>query len=248
MLISTRAQVRALVTRRCRVVNHANAHPAADLNIDIDDAYRDMRVTATQSKWDTFLKTTGSLSLPLTVATNENYATIPVPTDALILRKLEVRYAALDTEYWQPVEEVPLDVFRSCSSGVYGGGYDRRWCLIDGGTNATQVANTGSAVAGVIGFLPLPTRGFYQLWYLPEFPATSADSGATGFYAYADQTQKDLHLYLACEKVLISDNDSDGMLTGVQRKIATLTDKLLSSCPMKPGPRTLQRSRNYRGR
>lgn len=248
MLVVTRAALRALVQRRCRIVNHLNAHPTADLNTDLDDAYRETRMTVTQSKWNTFLTTTGELTLPIVAATNENFAAIPVPTDALILRKLEIRFGLAVTDLWQPVTEVPLDVFRACASGAYGAGYDRRWCLIDSGTNATQTANSGAAVAGVIAMLPLPTRGTYQLWYLREFPATSAESGTSGCYYYADQTQKDLHLYLACAKILISDNDSDGMLGGIFKQVERLEGKLLSGAPLNVGPRTLQRARNYRSR
>jgi hypothetical protein len=241
-LVYTRAQVRALVTRRTRLVNHLNAHGTSDLNIDLDDAYRDMRLLVTQSKWATFLKVvTGNLPTAPVLPLAETYVTIPVPTNALVVRKLEVRYGTDPrNDEWDPVPEVSLETFRQ-SEGA------KVWTLIDSGTNATEVANTGSAVAGVIGFKPIPTFGTYQMHYLAEFPGTSADSGAGGFYTYANENQRDLHVYLTAEKLLISDNDSEGMLKGVRDKLADLTAVLVSSAPTHTGPKTWRRSRRYRG-
>lgn len=242
-LVYTRATVRALVTRRTRLVNHLNAHPSTDLNIDLDDAYRDMRLLVTRSKWSTFLKTTGSLTLPITPTspTTETFVTIPVPTNALIVRKLETRYGTDPRiDEWDPVPEVQLDVFRH-SEG------EKVWCLLDSGVNATETANTGALVAGIIGFKPIPTFGTYQLHYLAEFPGTSADSGANGFYSYANENQRDLHVYLTAEKLLISDNDSEGTLRGVRDKLADLTAVLVGSAPTMSGPKTWRRARRYRG-
>lgn len=249
MFTVNRSVIRALVVRRTRVVDRGNAHPQADLNIDIDDAYREMRDYCTENKWSTYLKTTGSQTLPTTPATNETFVVLPVPTDARTIKRVEIRDNILSTTAeWLPAEEVPLSQLRSEVEGfsriVHV--HRRRWCLIDQGLEATEVANTGTVQTGVIALSPAPTSaGTYQIWYLPEFPGTTADSGANGFYTYANDTQKQLHVYLAAEKILISDNDSNGMLAGIVAKRQAYESKLIQSRPTHSGPRTWRRSRHY---
>lgn len=246
MIIKTRATFRALVQRRTRIVDLANAHPAADLNIDCDDGYRDLRQLATDSKWSTFLKTTGALTLPVVPAVvGENYANIPVPTDCNTVKKLEV----LRSTDWLPVPEVGFGNLRDSNySWIVRTFGALEWCLLDQGVQATTALNTGAAAAGSIALMPVPTSsGSYQLWYLPEFAGTSADSGANGFYAYANDDQVQFHVMATCTKILISDNDSAGMLAGITAELQRYEERIRSSAPTKAGPRTWTRARNYRG-
>lgn len=243
-LVRTRAELRALVTRRSRVVNHDNAHPAASLNIDCDDGYRDLLTLATNSRWSTYLRTTGELALPTTAAvTGETYAAIPVPTACAQARKLEVKRGAV----WLPVEEVSLEQLRSFQPGsrVYPQAC-YAWCLLDQGVNATLVGNDGSQDAGLIAISPIPTDGVYQLWYLPEFAGTTAESGVGGFYVYANDDHLQYHVYSVVLKILISDNDSQGMLAGAASQLQRYESRILSSAPSKSGPRVMRRSREYR--
>jgi hypothetical protein len=244
-IVKTRLQIRSLVTRRARVVDHANSHPTADLNIDLDDGYRETRQLVTDSKWATFLKTTGSLTLPLVPPTGENYVVIPVPTDCNTVKTVEVKR----TTVWVPIEEtgfLNLRAYNDFSAFQTRGPLG--WTLLDGGTETTEVLNTGVVAAGVIALFPVPTTsGFYQVWYLPEFAGTSADSGAGGFYTYANDDQMQFHVYSVCAKLLISDNDSQGMLTGVLAQLARYEERIRSSSPTKAGPRTWRRGRNYNG-
>lgn len=241
-VIRTRADLRALVTRRARIVDHLNSHPTADLNKDCDDGYRELMTLATNSRWSTYLKTTGELSLPTSAAsTNETYAAIPVPTDAAQVRKLEIR---LGTD-WAAVEEVGLGQLRGFAQrGPYRRG-PFAWCLLDQGIQATRVGNDGTADTGLIALAPVPTSGFYQLWYLPEFSGTSAESGANGFYVYANDDHLQYHVYTVVCKVLISDNDSQGMLAGAMAERDKAEQRILASAPTKAGPRTWRRARNY---
>lgn len=244
-VIKTRAVFRALVTRRARIVDHLNSHPAADLNLDCDDGYRDLLTLATNSRWSTYLRTTGELALPTTAAaSNETYATIPVPTNCAQVRKLEIRKGTA----WYPIEEVPLGQlrdFQPCSTATGTGG-PHAWCLLDQGVNATLVGNDATADTGVIAVTPIPTSGFYQLWYLPEFAGTSAESGANGFYVYANDDHLQYHVYSVVVKCLISDNDSEGMLAGAMQQLARYEARIMTGAPSKSGPRTWRRSRNYR--
>ena len=242
-LIRTRADLRSLVTRRARIVDHSNSHPAADLNKDCDDAYRELRTLATNSRWSTFLKTTGALALPTSAAsTGENYAAIPVPVDCTQVRKLEVNFGSV----WQPVEEVGLGQLRLFSQnsptriGPFG------WCLLDQGVQATTVGNDGTTDPGVIAISPIPTSGNYQIWYLPEFSNLTADTGAGGFYTYANDDQLQYHVYASVVKILISDNDSQGMLAGAMEMLRKFEARIMTSAPSKTGPRTWRRSRSYR--
>lgn len=244
-LVKTRQELRALVTRRARIVDHLNSHPAADLNIDCDDGYRDLLTLATNSRWSTYLRTTGELALPTTAAAaNENYVAIPVPTNCAQVRKLEMRLGST----WDPVEEVGLGqlrMFSACTgSGLRRGPF--AWCLLDQGVNATLVGNDGTADTGIIALSPLPTSGYYQVWYLPEFAGTSADSGASGFYVYANDDHLQYHVYSVVAKVLISDNDSQGMLDGALKMLGKYEARILGGAPSKAGARTWRRARNYR--
>lgn len=245
-IIRTRSDFRALVTRRARIVDHLNSHPAADLNKDCDDSYRDLLTLATNSRWSTYLRTTGELALPVVAAaTNETYAAIPVPTGAAQIRKLEMR---LGTS-WDPVEEVGLGqlrMFSACDGTTFRRG-PFAWCLLDQGINATLVGNDATQDAGVIALAPIPTSGYYQLWYLPEFAGTSADSGANGFYVYANDDHLQYHVYSTVCKALISDNDSQGMLDGALKMLARYEARILAGAPSKSGARTMRRARNYRG-
>lgn len=246
MIIRTRTDFRALVTRRARIVDHLNSHPAADLNKDCDDGYRDLLTLATNSRWSTYLRTTGELSLPTTAAaTNETYAVVPVPTSCAQVRKLEVRRGLS----WYPVPEVGLGQLRdyTCWGQATSSTGPGAWCLLDQGVNATLVGNDATPDAGVIAVTPVPTSGFYQLWYLPEFAGTSADTGANGFYVYANDDHLQYHVYSTVVKCLISDNDSEGMLKGAQAQLERYEARILTGAPSKSGPRTWTRSRNYRG-
>jgi hypothetical protein len=240
-IIRTRSDFRALVQRRARIVDHLNAHPTASLNADCDDGYRDLRTLATNSRWSTYLKTTGELALPTSAAaSNETYASIPVPTDCAQVRKLEMR---LGTQ-WDKVEEVGLDQLRLFAGGCSRGPY--AWCLLDQGVTATHAGNDGTADTGAIALAPVPTQGYYQLWYLPEFSGTSADSGANGFYAYANDDHLQYHIYSVVCKVLISDNDSQGMLNGALQMLARYEGRIMAGAPVKAGPRVWRRARSYR--
>lgn len=247
-VIRTRAQVRALVLRRTRIVDLTNAHPTVDVNIDLDDGYRDLRQLVTDSKWATFLKTTGALALPVVPAVvgppAEQYAAIPVPVDCNTVKRLEIAR----TTDWCPVSEVGFGNMRDYAGF---GGFLRyngplAWTLLDQGVQATTALNTGSAAAGVIALFPVPTSsGFYQLWYLPEFASLTADSGAGGFYTYANDDQLQFHVMATSTKILISDNDSQGMLAGITAELQRYEERIRSSGPVKAGPRTWQRARNY---
>jgi hypothetical protein len=244
-IIKTRAQLRALVTRRARIVDHLNSHPAADLNLDSDDGYRDLLTLATNSRWSTYLRTTGELSLPTSAAaTGETYAVVPVPTNCAQVRKLEIRRGVL----WYPIEEVGLGQLRDFQPPATAAGTSgpHAWCLLDQGVNATLVGNDATADTGVIAVTPVPTSGFYQLWYLPEFAGTSADSGANGFYVYANDDHLQYHVYSVVVKILISDNDSEGMLKGAQEQLTRYEGRIMTGAPSKSGPRTWRRSRSYR--
>jgi hypothetical protein len=245
-IVRTRADLRALVTRRARIVDHLNAHPPASMNLDCDDGYRELLTLATNSRWSTYLRTTGELALPTTAAaTNETYAIIPVPTSCAQVRKLEVRRGST----WQPIEEVALGQlrhFQPCQSGWRDASGPFGWCLLDQGVNATLVGNDATLDTGVIAVTPVPTSGFYQLWFLPEFPATSADTGANGFYVYANDDHLQYHVYSVVCKVLISDNDSQGMLDGAMKQLARFEGRIMTGAPSKSGARTFRRSRNYR--
>lgn len=244
-LVKTRAEVRALVQRRARIVDHLNAHPTADLNIDLDESYRCLRDLATESRWATFLKTTGSLTLPIVAAVvGENYAAIPVPTDCRQIKRLETKKSTV----WVPAEEVGLGNLRQYNTdGLVPtqSAFPFSWVLLDQGVEATEAANTGSKVAGVIALTPIPTSGSYQLWYLPEFLGASADSGASGFYTYANQAMVDYHVFHCAVKCLISDNDSQGMLDGMIKELTKAEQTIQTSGPSAAGPRTWKRARNY---
>lgn len=244
-LVKTRAEVRALVQRRARIVDHLNAHPAADLNIDLDESYRCMRDLATESRWATFLKTTGSTTLPLTAPTGENYVVIPVPTDCRQVKKLETKRSTV----WIPAEEVGLGQLRQYNGDSLTSAFQGRlpfaWVLLDGGMETTEAANTGAKVAGIIALTPIPTAGSYQVWYLPEFATTTADSGAGGFYTYANQAMVDYHVFHCAVKCLISDNDSQGMLDGAIKLLGKAEVFLQTSAPSATGPKTWRRSRFY---
>jgi hypothetical protein len=241
-VVRTRLEFRTLVSRRARIVDHLNAHPAASLNIDADDSYRELRTLATNSRWSTFLKTTGALTLPIVPAVvGENYAVLPVPTDCQQVRKVELRLGSM----WDPVEEVGLGQLRmfTTSSAQRRGPF--AWCLLDQGIQATTAANTGSLVAGAIALAPIPSAGSYQIWYLPEFSNLSAESGAGGFYTYANDDHLEYHVWSTVCKILISDNDSQGMLAGALQMLGKFEARILTGAPSKSGPRTWRRSRNY---
>jgi len=184
MLTFTRAQIRALATRRARVVNRGNAHPTADLNTDSDDSYREMRDIVTECKWSTFLVTTGAQTLPTTPDANETFASVSTPAGARLIRKLESRASIASTTEWFPVEEVGIDQLRGTIEGLSRQVHTHalRWCMLDYGMAATEAKNDGTVAQGKIALSPVPSvAGQYQIWYLPEFPGTSADSGAGGF-------------------------------------------------------------------
>ena len=244
MIVKTRSEVRALVQRRTRIVDHLNAHPAADLNIDLDESYRCMRDLCTESRWATFLKTTGALTLPIVAATNENYAVLPVPVDCRQIKKIETKLSSL----WVPAEEVGLSNLRQYNGETISGFQGRHpfiWVLLDQGVETTEAANTGSRVAGIVALAPVPTQGSYQIWYLPEFASLTADSGAGGFYTYANQVMVDYHVYHCAAKILISDNDSQGMLDGVLKQLGKAEETIQTSAPTATGAKTWKRARRY---
>lgn len=249
MIVKTRAQVRALVQRRARLVDHLNAHPVADLNIDLDDSYKAMRDLVTQTEWSTYLKQTGALALPTSPpTTDENYVVLPVPTDCRTVKRVETNLGIS----WLPAEEIPLAHLRQYNN-FYGTAAQFKWpfswCLLDQGIETTEAANTGSAVAGVIALVPVPatlaSTGNYKIWYLPEHPGLSADSGANGFYTYGTQAMQDWHVYHVCQKCVTSDNDSDGMLAGLTAELAAAEKTIRSTAPVAAGPRTWKRARRY---
>lgn len=252
MITKTRAQFRALVARRARVVDHFNSHPVADQNTDLDECYRKTRQLLTTNGWGDFLKTTGVLTLPLTppVAT-EKFVVIPVPTDVEQIRRLELLTNGRD---WVAAEEVPFEQFRGLQFSYSGGATSNygpfQWTTLDQGLQATVEANTGSAVAGRIALSPLPVSGSYQLWYLPQFSGLTADSGAGGFYAYPNQAAHDYHFWCACELFAISDNDREGLQKVFAEKKLESAALLLSSSPRNTNPRQQRRTVNFwpRGR
>lgn len=245
MLTKTRAEVRALVQRRARLVDHLNAHPVADLNIDSDESYRAMRDLVCQTEWGTFLKQTGALTLPTTApTTDEQFVVIPVPTDCRTIKRLETRI----TSVWFPATEVPLAhlrMYNNEGATATQFNYPFVWCLLDQGIETTEAANTGVKTAGIIALAPLPTSGTYKIWYQPEFLATSADSGANGFYSYGCQAMVDYHVYHMAVKCVTSDNDSDGMLQGLTLELAAAEKTIRATAPVAAGPRTWQRARRY---
>ena len=243
MIVKTRSEMRALLTRRCRIVDHLNSHPAADLNIDLDESYRCMRDFVSNRKWGTYLLTTGSTALPTTAAVaGENYAAIPVPATCRIVKKLEVKMS----NSWIPAEEVPFGQLRMYNTDNGAGTRGPfAWTMLDSGIQATVTANSGTATAGVIALMPIPTAGSYQLWYLAEHAALSADSGAGGFFAYGNQAMEDYHLFHCAAKILISDNDSQGMLDGILKLLAKAEQTLESGAPTASGAKTWRRARNY---
>lgn len=247
MLIKTRSETRALVLRRGRIVDHLNSHPTADVNTDLDNGYRDLRALATNSRWSTFLVTTGVLPLPTTapVAT-ETFVEIPVPTGAQQLRRLET--LSSDGQVWLPAENVGFEQMRGAqrlhsSFQTYG---PFRWCELDDGTRATQSANTGSLVAGRVALAPVPTQGSYQLWYLPEFATTSADSGANGFYSYATEDMFEYHVWHVVANLLAYDNDAQGTYKAARDREEEYKLRITNSAPTAAGPRTMRRARQYR--
>jgi hypothetical protein len=246
MLIKTRAVVRALVLRRARLVDHLNSHPTLDVNADLDDSYRDLRTLATNSRWSTFLATTGALTLPVVPAiTGETFAVIPAPTDAIQLRRLETSSGTR----WEPAEECPLDQLRDVQrASTVSGGWVFRWTELDAGTITTEDADTGALVAGRIAICPIPGSGQYQLWYLPEFAGTTAESGAGGFYTYANNDFFEYHVCHCVVKLLTTDNDSQGMLTGWLALLGKYEARIMTSRPVAAGSRTWVRSRNYHAR
>lgn len=249
MLVKTRAEIRALVTRRARIVDHLNAHPVADLNIDIDESYRAMRDLACETEWSTFLKTTGTLTLPVVPATvTENFAALPVPTDCRQVKRVETTLQGnVTTNTWVPQDEVPLAQLRQYNGWSFNQNFNRSfiWCLLDQGIETTEAANTGVRVAGIIALAPVPTAGNYQIWYLPEFTATSADSGAGGFYSYGCQAMVDFHVMHAALKCVTSDNDSDGIMKGILTELAAAEKTIRAGAPVAAGPRTWRRARRY---
>jgi hypothetical protein len=245
VIVKTRAEVRALVTRRARIVNHLNGHPSASLNIDIDDSYRTMRDYVTLRKWGTYLKTTGSLVLSTTPPTGENYIALPVPTDCRLVKRVETLYGT----QWLPEDEVGSGQIRDHAfwpNGVSSRGNRFIWALFDQGIAATDTTNTGAVTAGVIALAPVPSSaGHYQIWYLPEHADLSADSGAGGFYAYGTQAMLDYHVFHAALKCVTSDNDSDGLMTGLTLLLGKAEASLENGAPTASGARTWRRARNY---
>jgi hypothetical protein len=164
-----------------------------------------------------------------------------VPTDCAQVRKLEMR---LGSE-WHPVEEVGLGQLRQFSQrGPFRRG-PFAWCLLDQGVQATRVGNDATADTGVIALAPIPSSGYYQLWYLPEFAGTTAESGANGFYVYANDDHLQYHVYATVVKILISDNDSQGMLDGATQMLNRYEARIMAGAPSKSGPRVWRRARNY---
>lgn len=245
MIVKTRAQFRALLTRRTRLVDHLNAHPLADLNIDCDDSYRALRDLVSATEWSTYLKATAALTLPLTApTTDENYVVLPVPTDCHTVKRVETNLGS----QWLPTAEVPLAHLRQYNN-FYGTAAQFKWpfiwCLLDQGIETTEAANTGTLTAGVIALAPIPTTGTYKIWYLPEFLGTSADTGAGGFYTYGCQAMQDWHLYHTAIKCVTSDNDSDGLMKGLAAELMAAEQAIKTTAPSAAGPRTWQRSRRY---
>lgn len=240
MIIKTRAVMRALLQRRTRIVDHNNAHPPADLNIDLDNGYRELRQVCSEAKWTHYLTTTGALALPTTASAGETFVVLDVPDDALLIKKLELNFGG----DWGAAEEVDLAQLRHFQgSPATSGGH--AWCLLDSGIQATLTQNTGSADEGVIALSPVPRAGNYQIWYLKEFAGTTADSGAGGFYVYANDDHLKYHLYATAVEILISDNDSQGMLAGCIEQLKRFEARIRNSAPTKTGPRTWRRARNY---
>lgn len=245
MIVKTRAEVRALVVRRARIVDHLNSHPTADLNIDLDDSYRTMRDYVTEKKWGTYLRTTGSTALPTTPPSGENYVEIPVPATTRLVKKLEVKFSTK----WLPVDEVPfgqLRMFNGSSVWFNDTKAPFVWTLLDSGMQATDTANSGTATAGVIALTPIPSGGSYQLWTLAEHADLSADSGAGGFYSYGNQAMLDYHVYHCALKCASSDNDSQGILSGLALLLSKAETALDNGAPTATGAKTWRRSPNYR--
>lgn len=241
-VLRTRLEFRTLVSRRARIVDHLNSHPVASLNIDADDSYRELRTLASNSRWSTFLKTTGALTLPVVAAVaGENYAALPVPVDCTQVRKVELNFGSI----WDPIEEVGLGQLRMFTTNTAQRRGPFAWCLLDQGVQATTVGNDGTADPGVIALAPLPSAGQYQIWYLPEFANLTADSGAGGFFAYANDDQLEYHVWATVTKILISDNDSQGMLAGALQMMQKFEARIMAGAPSKSGARTWRRSRNY---
>lgn len=245
MLTKTRAEVRALIRRRGRLVNHLNAHPDADLNIDSDESYRAMRDLVCSTEWGTFLKQTGALALPTTPPTSdENFVVLPVPTDCRTIKRIETNIGIS----WLPTAEVPLAHLRQYNN-YYGTSAQFKWpfiwTLLDQGIETTEAGNTGAKVAGQIALAPLPTTGTYKIWYQPEFASLTADSGAGGFYSYGCQAMVDYHVLHCAVKCVTSDNDSDGMLQGLTMELAAAEKAIRTGAPSASGPRTWQRARRY---
>lgn len=249
MLVKTRAEIRALVRRRGRLVNHLNAHSDADLNIDSDESYRALRDLACSTEWGTFLKQTGTLALPTTPPTaDENFVVLPVPTDCRTIKRIETNLGIS----WLPCAEVPLAHIRQYNN-YYGTSAQFKWpfiwCLLDQGVEATEAANTGVKTAGQIALAPIPSvqagTGNYKIWYQPEFLSLTADSGANGFYSYGSQSMVDYHVLHCTVKCVTSDNDSDGMLKGLILELGAAEKAIRSSAPVAAGPRTWMRARRY---
>lgn len=245
MIVKTRAEVRALVVRRARIVNHLNSNATSALNIDLDDSYRDMRDFVTEKRWGTYLSTTGALSLPTSPPSGENYVEIPVPAATRLVRRLEVKF----NTKWLPVEEVPfgqLRMFNASTSWFNDTRAPFVWTLLDSGMQATVDADDGTAAAGVIALTPVPTAGSYQLWTLAEHADLSADSGAGGFYAYGNQAMLDFHVFHCALKCATSDNDSQGVMAGLGILLGRAEQALATGAPTATGPKTWRRSPNYR--
>lgn len=233
MFTAARSVIRAAVRRRAGIIGQTNAHPDADLSLDIDDSYRELRDLCTRARYGTFLTSTSAASLPTTPpVAGEQYVELTSPSGAIMIRGVDVQ-PAVD---WIRAEEVAFEMLRSVQPNRWQGSRRYWWTLLNSGTVATSVYTTGK-----IALFPIPQGGNYKVWYLPEFAATTQDSDV---YLYHTDVWQQWHIQSVVQKVAQQDNDSNNTAKMAAEKLVEYEAKIRAGTPTASGPAEWGRARD----
>lgn len=230
---------RGALRRRYDGENQTGRHPDALLNELANSGYRVLRDAITEWGYDEFL-TTATGNTTATPATGETFETIPFPSGAVTIRRVDL----FDTPDWTPLERLNITGVRGMSA---------RARLPVGFSVFTAGSVSGATfTTGTIALIPAGTAAVpYKVWYLPEWADISSD---THLFLYPNESCLQYHLYWCIGELCSRDRDDPGREARAMQELdpnraGSTAHRVRAAAPrqVSAGPILFRRVENYRG-
>lgn len=193
-------------------------HETLDLVDTLNSVYAEYRELLVERNFDFFLEETSQAAAPTTRAdTNEQYALVDWPADAIVVKRVDVyqgsEWTSLKPIDWARIRDVvPRTAFNS----------QRRYEFFS--VKSSGKASTTTLTAGKIALLPFSTQsGFYKISYLPRHTAIS---DTTHIFVFQSETGYMWCVWNAVSQIAIRDRDSGKRWDKAERNMALLAQRI----------------------